>query len=191
MRAKITSRFPTTIAICLLVAFAAVLPVTSIWLRITSPAEAAPFFEEQTFVRKVDLPANDLVVDPNTQTLYASVPSTVVNNGNRIVPINPTTGALGTGVFNGSEPSKMAISDNGQYIYVSLDGSGTVRRFNVQSQTLGIQLPLGNSSFSGPFVPRDLAVQPGSPGTVAVQRSTLDQSNQGIAIFDEDVQRST
>ena len=189
MHSRITSRFPISVVICLAVVFAAVLPVTSYWLRITSSAEAAPSFDEQTFVRKVDLPANDLVVDPNTQTIYATVPSTVVNNGNKIVPINPTTGALGTGVFVGSEPNKLAITDNGQVIYVGLDGSGALRSFDVLTQTAGPQIPLGTFNNS-PLLLRDLVVQPGSTSTVAIQRSTIDQSGSGIAIFDNTVQRA-
>jgi hypothetical protein len=188
MHFPLTSRFPIIIVVCLGVVLAAVLPVTY-WLRITPSAEAAPFFEEQTFVRKVDLPANDLVVDPNTQTIYASVPSTVVNNGNKLVPINPTTGALGTGVFVGSEPNKLTITDNGQAIYVGLDGSGSVRSFDVQSQTAGQQIPLGTVNNS-PLLVRDIAAQPGSTGTIAIQRSTSDLSSFGLAIFDNSGQRS-
>ena len=188
MYLRLTSRLPVTIVVCLAAAFATLLPVTSYWLRITS-SEAAPFFDEQTFVRKVDLPANDLVVDPNTQTIYASVPSTVVGNGNKILPINPTTGALGTGVFVGSEPNKMAITDNGQLIYIALDGTGAVRTFDVATQTPGQQIPLGTFSNS-PLLVRELAVQPGSTATVAIQRSTSEQSNIGIAIFDNLVQRA-
>ncbi|HEY6804938.1 MAG TPA: Calx-beta domain-containing protein [Pyrinomonadaceae bacterium] len=186
---RLTSRFPLTVVVCLAVVLAALLPVTSYWLRTISSAEAAPFFVDQTFVRKVDLPANDLVVDPNTQTIYASVPSTVVNNGNKLVPINPTTGALGTGVFVGSEPNKLAITDNGQVIYVALNGSGSVRRFDVPSQTAGQQIPLGTISNS-PLLARAIAVQPGSTGTIAIQRSMSDLSNGGVAIFDNTVQRS-
>lgn len=189
MHFRLTSRFRFILVICFAAVFASLLPAVSLWLSISSSAEAAPFFADETFVRKVDLPANDLVVDPNTQTIYASVPSSVVSNGNQIVPINPTTGALGTGVFVGSEPNKLSISDNGQIIYVGLDGSGAVRRFDVPTQTAGQQIPLGIFS-SKPLLVRELVAQPGSTSTVAIQRSTIDQSGNGIAVFDNAVQRA-
>ena len=36
---------------------------------------------EQSSIRQINLLANDLIVDPNTQTMYASVPSTAGSNG--------------------------------------------------------------------------------------------------------------
>src|SRR5690349_4009861 len=79
----------------------------------TTAAAAAPTaaaFVDQSFVRRLNVQANDLVVDPTTQTIYASLPSSNGSNGNSIVPINPNTGTLGTPVVVGSEPNKMAIS---------------------------------------------------------------------------------
>ncbi|MDQ1637861.1 MAG: trimeric autotransporter adhesin [Pyrinomonadaceae bacterium] len=137
-----------------------------------------------TFVRQVSLPTNDLIYDQPTQRLYASVPSTAGSNGNSIIPIDPITGALGSSVFVGSEPKKMAQSDDGQTMYVELDGAASVRRFNTATQTAGQQFYLGQDSFNGPYHLRDLAVAPGNPGLVAVARS-----NAGVAIFDNGVQR--
>jgi hypothetical protein len=86
-------------------------------------------------IRRLSLPTKDLVVDPNTQTIYASVPSTVGAGGNSITPIDPVAGTVGTPVFVGSEPNHFAISDDGQTIYVGLDGEAGVRRFDVASHT--------------------------------------------------------
>ncbi|MDT5063129.1 MAG: hypothetical protein QOH63_3588, partial [Acidobacteriota bacterium] len=142
------------------------------------------------FVRQVPLATNDLIYSQQAQTLYASVPSTSggngnpVTNGNSITAINPVSGTAGNSVFIGSEPNKLALSDDGQTLYVGLDGAGSVRRFDVASQTAGLQFYLGNDNFNGPYSPASLAVMPGSPGTVAVAKN-----NGGTAIYDDGVQR--
>ncbi len=107
-----------------------------------------------TLVRTVNQPANDLAINPATQTLYASVPSTAGAAGNSIVPIDPQTGTVGANTFVGSEPNKLALSDDGQFLYVSLDGTGAVRRVDVATLTAGPQFSLGGSQFNGPMSPK-------------------------------------
>ncbi|HWS87513.1 MAG TPA: Calx-beta domain-containing protein [Pyrinomonadaceae bacterium] len=156
--------------------------------RRAEPAQAA----DTHFVRKLSLNAKDLVFDPNTQTLYASVPSAAGAGGNSVTPINPVAGTVGTPVFVGSEPGKMAVSDDRQYIYVSLDGAAAVRRFDVATQTAGPQFSLGFGTFAsdGPLYARDLAVQPGSPSTLAVFRGGSFSSS-SVAVYDDGVARGS
>src|SRR6266849_1799221 len=85
-------------------------------------------------VHPVSLATNDLVYDPGTRRIYASVPSSAGANGNSITAIDPVTGAIGPSVFIGSEPGKLALSDDGRYLYVALDGAAAVRRFNLATQ---------------------------------------------------------
>ena len=54
---------------------------------------------------------------------HASLPGSVAN-GNSLVQIEPIVGTVGTPIFIGSEPSKLAISGNSQYIYAALTGGG-------------------------------------------------------------------
>src|SRR4029079_17511347 len=65
-------------------------------------------------IRQVSLPANDLAYDPTTGKIYASVPGSAGSIGNSITAIDPETGQVGASVFVGSEPGKLAISDQGQ-----------------------------------------------------------------------------
>src|SRR5690349_11552479 len=178
------------------VAIAVFLSLTAVVLAVEShakflnlfntTAEAAPAFVDQSFVRKLNVQANDLVVDPTTQTIYASLPSANGSNGNSIAPIDPNSGTLGTPVFIGSEPNKMAISDNGQFIYVGLTGGFAIRRFDVATQTAGLQFSLGSVPFDGPIQAGELAVQTANPHTLAVYRPTVGS----VAIFDDGVQRT-
>jgi hypothetical protein len=137
-----------------------------------------------TFVRQVSLTTNDLIYSAGKQSLYASIPSSVGTSGNSITPIDPVTATVGTPVFIGSEPNKLAVSDDQHTMYVGLNGAGAVRRFDLTNQTAGFQFALGFDSFNGLRTALGLAVMPGTPGTVAVNRS-----NSTIAIYDNDVPR--
>src|SRR5689334_15181327 len=131
-----------------------------------------------TFIRRLDLPANDLVYSDATQSLYVSLPSSVGVNGNSLTKINPSTGVIGPSVFIGSEPGKMAISSDGQTIWTFLSGASATRRFDVLTQTAGVQFTTGANP------PLDMDVVPGSPQSLALSRF-----NNGFAIFDDGVQR--
>src|SRR5437870_894398 len=114
-------------------------------------------------IRSIALPANDLVWDPRTQRIYASVPATAGPGlGNTITAIDPYTLITGPSVFVGSEPNRLALSGDGHFLYVGLDGSAAVRRFNLQTQAAEIQFSLGASplGFDGPFFAAAIDVQP-------------------------------
>lgn len=147
----------------------------------------------QLQVFTLDLTANDLVYDSNTNKIYASIPSANGSNGNSIGIINPNTITLDNTVFIGSEPTFLAISDNGQYIYSGFSGASIVRRFDVATQTADIQFTLGADPTTGPFYVEDIEVMPGQPGTIAVARKNNGYSpkHEGVAIYDNGVMRTT
>ncbi len=137
-----------------------------------------------TFVRQISLPTNDLVYDQPTQKIYASVPSVAGSIGNSITTIDPAAGTVGNSVFVGSEPKNLAQADDGQTMYVELEGAGALRRYNTSSQTAGQQFSLGLDSFNGVYNANDIAVAPGNPGLIAVARR-----QGGVVAFDNGVQR--
>jgi sugar lactone lactonase YvrE len=145
-----------------------------------------------SFVRRLPLPTKDLVVAPNAPTIYASVPSSAGAGGNSITPIDPVAGAAGTPIFVGSEPNRFAISDDGQTVYVGLDGEAGVRRFDVASRTAGLKFSLGANQ-DGPLTAEDIEVLPGQPDSVAValRRDFVSPHHAGVAVYDGGVQRPT
>jgi hypothetical protein len=68
-----------------------------------------------------------------------------------------------------------------------------MRRFNVQTNTPGLQFSLGEHSFFGRYAVSDIAVAPGNPNLVAVARQFggISPPGAGVAIFDNGVQRPT
>lgn len=120
--------------------------------------------------RQVALAARDLVYDRVTRRIYASVPSRAGAIGNSVVPIDPRNGAVGTPIPVGSEPNRLALSDDGHYLYVGLDGAGAVRRVDLRAQTAGLQFSLASFPAQGTVTALDLQVVPGDPEAVAVTR---------------------
>lgn len=144
-------------------------------------------------VRSLSLASNDLVYDAKTNAIYASVRGSAGERGNTITRIDPLAGTIGASIFVGSEPGKLARSGNGEYLYVALNGAGAVRRFDLGSQTAGLQFGLGSDSFSGTFFAEDIEVLPGSAGSVAIslRNKNFSPRHEGVAIFDEGVKRPT
>src|SRR6185369_4735156 len=143
------------------------------------------------FIRRINLPTNDLVYSSTTGRIYASVPSSAGSGGNSIAAIDPTTGSITSTTFIGSEPNKLALSDDGHSLYASLDGAFAIRRFDVLTNTPGLQFSVGQDSFFGRYNITDLAVAPANPGTVAIARQYggVSPPEAGVAVFDNGVQR--
>ena len=119
-------------------------------------------------VRTLNLPANDLVWDAKAQLIYASLPSSYGSNGNSIAVINPLTGKITAYHFVGSEPTQLALSADSSYLYVGLNGNGSVQRMILPDFTLDINVSLGTDEFGQLNTASGLEVSPGDPHTFAV-----------------------
>ena len=121
-------------------------------------------------VRILPIATNDLTYDRISGKLYASTPG----DPGRIITIDPATGARGTSVVVGDDPNKIAISDNGQFLYVSLDNENAIRRLSLSSLTFDLTISLGTPP---PTIPReylcgkDIAVIPGNARGIVVTRA--------------------
>ena len=130
----------------------------------------------------ITLGVNHIVYEPYSRNLMASVgsgSSTIV--GNSIVAITPSTGALGTPVNIGSQPTNISLTSDSDYLYTVLQGSASVARFNLATQQPDVTFALPSSVY-GIFAPapRWIAAQPGTDTTVAVDLG----EDAGNAIFD-------
>lgn len=81
----------------------------------------------------VQLPVNDITFDPISGNIWAAVPSTGGAYANSIVAVDPKTGAIGTSINVGAEPSHVRVTDNGQYAFVDVKADGSVRRANLKT----------------------------------------------------------
>jgi uncharacterized protein (TIGR03437 family) len=144
-----------------------------------------------SFAVAVGVAANGIAFDKNRGLLWVSVPSSQARYGNSVVSIDPMTGALGQPIFVGSEPGKLVISDDGQYLYVALNSAAAIRRVDLVAQQADLQFSLGGDGFFGSMYPEDMAVMPGNSRVIAVSRRYpgVSPRHAGVAVFDDGVIR--
>ena len=133
------------------------------------------------FVRLVNQLTNDFVVNQGEQEIYATVPGIAGGGtGNTVTRINPLTGNNDSSVFIGSEPGKIAFDNASQTTWVNLAGANAVRRFDIATQTPGLQFVPNPGSSSI----RDMEIVPGTSASLVIS-----SGNGGAAIYDNGVKR--
>ena len=130
----------------------------------------------------------DLVFDTGRNVLYGSIPSNAPAHANTVVSINPLTGAIVNEITTGNNPGALALSRDGHYLYIGLDGSSTIRRFDLQSQTTAFEFSPTIVPNGVPLQAGQIAVLPGQPESIAVVL-LANFSHIGVVIFDNDVPR--
>ena len=163
-------------------------------VTVTNPPPGGGTTSALLFSAYVPIVNNSMIYNPTNGLLYLSVPGSVgAPLGNSIVPMNPATGALGTPIYVGSEPNKMALTADGQYLWVGLDGASTVRKVNLQTNTAGLQFSLGNANsgiYNSPPVAIALVAIPGATDSVAVY-GNVGSYTSALRIYDNGVARGT
>lgn len=144
-------------------------------------------------LRSVPLATNDLIFEQWSSRLYASVPSTAAPGvANSIVPINPLTAQAESPIAVGVGPNKLAVSDNGQYLYSGLDGTSPgVQRVDLTSRVPDLFFTLGSDPISGTYYAGDLEVVPGAAHSLIVSRRNFGHSPryEGVVAYDHGVPR--
>jgi hypothetical protein len=129
---------------------------------------------------------SDIVFDPVSRKIYAAIRA----NPGAVVPIDPILGCVGTGIPVGINPTKLAYSGNGQFLYVGLDGQNDAQRIALATQTVDLTFSLGSDPLFGPFFVEDMEVLPGSPQSVAISLKRIG-THGGVAVFDNGIRRGT
>ena len=136
---------------------------------------------------------NQLLYDPGRQRLYASVPEQAGANGNTIAVIDPAKKMVEQFIAVGADPNALAMTDDGQFLYVGLDAAGEVQRVNLVTRVAELKFTLGSSGCSlCTWGAADIAPLPGQPHSVAVALKYLDlkPSTAGVMVYDEGVRRA-
>lgn len=146
-------------------------------------------------VTVLNQPVKDIKFDSLRNVLYLSVPGNAPNFANTIAVLDPKTATIIGEQYAGSLPNHLALSDDGQFLYVSTDGTNSVRRFTLPAFQPDINFGLGVDPTWGPYYALDLQVAPGTPHTTAISLgvtpiiSPLAQG--GLVIFDDAAPRPT
>jgi trimeric autotransporter adhesin len=114
------------------------------------------------------LSANSLIYEPFSRRLYASVSSSASTNANTILSIDPVTQKVGEPVAIGNGPNALAVSENGEFLYVGLDVDHAVQQFNTISGMLGSRTGLPTDPQNNPLNASAIQVVPNQPKTYVV-----------------------
>jgi trimeric autotransporter adhesin len=129
--------------------------------------------------QSVNVPATDVLYEPFTRKLYATVPASATNiAANSLVQIDPLSGTIGAPMVLGNGPNVMAETADGRFLYIGFSGNNTLGQFNLLNQTITGSYPL-SAPVVGSQAAFGLAVQPGSDTTLAILYDYED-----IGIFD-------
>jgi hypothetical protein len=118
----------------------------------------------------LNLDAAFLATVPGSSLVYASIPSSATVHPNTVIPINPSTGTLGTPIPVGQNPRLLAASSDGKYLFVETDQDQTVQRINLSSKKVDRTFPFppSNCSSCGAETAVDLKGIPSSPQEVVI-----------------------
>jgi DNA-binding beta-propeller fold protein YncE len=106
----------------------------------TQSVSVAPAFK--TFA----IDGNDMSYAPSTDTLWVAVQFNSTYSLGAVVPINATTGAMGTPIAVGDIPGFVAVTNDGQYVY-AVGGPSTLYQIALATGTVQtVSLPAGDQA---------------------------------------------
>ena len=157
---------------------------------VTTPAPGGGASAAVVFTAYIPVANNSMIYNPVNGLFYLSIPGSAgPPYANSVVSLDPVTGALGTPIFVGSEPNRLALTSDGRYLWVGLDGAGAVRKVDLVAQVAGLQFPLPTSSnYSTPLRALALAAVPGQTDSVIVSAANQ-YSNSVLALYDSGIPR--
>jgi uncharacterized repeat protein (TIGR01451 family) len=145
----------------------------------------------------VPIANNSMAMSPSSGLLYVTVPSSAGEPyGNSVVSVDPETGNLGTPIRVGSEPNRIAVTDDGKYLWVGLDGASAVRRIDLTGGVADLQFSIASNNtgwYANPATVQSIAALPGSDTAVVVGTTNagIATGSNTMAIYDSGVLRGT
>ncbi len=133
---------------------------------------------------------NALAYDPTRNVIYIAVSAKQVPQGQSIGVLNPETGIVEAYHTLDSEPLRLALSGDSQYLYVAL--SNEVQRINLSTWTAEVDILLGTSSINIPYQVLSMTALPNQPQSIAVSLTDgSDPPYGGTIVFDGAQPRGT
>lgn len=158
----------------------------SIPVTVQNPSPGGGASASYPLIAYISIPitASALTVDPTGGLLYAAIPSNATQNPSTVIPINPSTGLLGTPITVASGPRALAVSDDGSELYVA--SSGVLQRFNLKTMILEKSFDLPVDSEWGQTYVQEMHVVPGTPQSIVVELfANVDPEEDGLALYND------
>jgi hypothetical protein len=130
---------------------------------------------------------NDVVWDTSTARLYVSMPGIQGDAGEAIGIVDPVAGTVTSSGFLGSDPARLSVSDDAQYLYMALYGENAIQQLTLPGFQVNATWNLGGAgSLFGPYYALDLQAAPGSGQTTAAVLANFDVSPSpaAVAVYD-------
>lgn len=145
-------------------------------------------------VQEVPVSINDLAWDAAHAKIYLATQSDSAVHPNSIAVVNPLTADIETTVALPDEPIRLAVSNDGQFLYVAFDTTSVVQRLQLPDLTLDQTLSLGTDPDLGALYAHDLQVAPNDARLIAIARTSVSgshpaSSTAGVALYDDAVMR--
>jgi hypothetical protein len=143
-------------------------------------------------VSQVSVLAADVVADDPRALLYVAVPAAASANASSVAIVDPVNATITAYVPVGFDPGRLALSDEGSYLYVAERNGPHIARLALPGMTLDATIVLPNDVHGQVTWPVDVKVQPGAPKTIAVGRDFKDDTQfqgDGIVIYDDTTAR--
>lgn len=141
-------------------------------------------FSSDLTLRRVPLHTSDVVYDTTRDRLLAAVKATDPAFPNSVVAVSLGSGTITPLLNFGGEPKRARLAADDSLLYVSLDGSPDVQRYDAETLQLIDTITITSSQpFSSEFAVLDLEVSPVDPDTIAVAFQFVGTGNTDIAFF--------
>ncbi len=173
---------------------------TSLRLRVSGAGNAVGDSNAFSIMRAFHAGARDLVWDSGRNHIYASLPFTTVGSvpggptvvTHKVVAIDPTTLEIAGQTTVDSAPGKLALTSNGEALYVALDGNGSISRISLPDFTVVSTFPVGVDPLQGKMFAEDLCCVEGQPDLLVVSQSARDivARHVGVAVYESGMARS-
>ena len=141
---------------------------------------------QQSFA-SLDLSARHIVADSKRGRIYATVAGNAKTYANSLVSIDGQTAKVVRDIPIGSEPSTLALSDDGSTLWISISGAAALRRVDIAGDelTAAEPIPLPTTCFDKPCVAGPLIVLPGTKDRVlaVVQEPGSGNSSSGVMLL--------
>jgi hypothetical protein len=173
-----TTTFFSNTSLSATIAASSLTSIGELNLSVMNPSPGGGFSASATLTpyRTLIIGPTALVSVPATGMIYAAIPAGATTNPNTVIPINPATGTAGAPIAVGQNPSLLAASSDGSYLYVANQGNYTLQRINLQTNSV-------DRTFAYPPNPScptcsllratDLAAVPGSPQQVVLAQGSV------------------
>src|SRR6201999_3206671 len=98
---------------------------------------------------------------------YGSVPAVASSHASTVVSIDPNTTAVTELPIAVNDPRALAISADGQYLYIGCDGSHSVKRLNLYTGIVEQDIAMAVDSILGQYVAASIVALPNAPRSIA------------------------